>query len=177
MIDLEKRLRHVAHFPKPGVDFIDITPVLQRPDSLRDLVRQMEEAVLGLDFELIVGAESRGFIMGAPLALAMNKGFVPVRKPGKLPYRTLSVEYALEYGQDCLTMHVDAIAPGQQVLIVDDLLATGGTAKASIELVEKAGGVVAGLLFFVELTELKGREALPGGYKVYSVVKTTENPL
>lgn len=174
MIDLEKRLRHVANFPKPGIDFIDITTVLQDAESFQALIEQMKDLVKDLDFDLIVGAESRGFIMGAPLAIAMNKGFVPIRKPGKLPYKTYEVEYALEYGHDSLAMHVDAVKPGQKVLIVDDLLATGGTANANIDLVEKAGGEAVALLFFIELVELNGRAKIPAKYSVRTLVKTTE---
>lgn len=174
MIDLEKKLRHVPNFPKPGIDFIDITTVLQDPDAFQALIEQMADLVKDLDFDVIVGAESRGFIMGAPLAYAMKKGFVPIRKPGKLPYTTYEVDYSLEYGHDTLAMHTDAVQEGQKVLIVDDLLATGGTAFANIELVEKAGGIAVGLLFFIELVGLNGRQRIPEGYPIFTLVKTEE---
>ncbi len=177
MIDLEKRLRHVPNFPKAGIDFIDITTVLQDAESFQALIEQMADLVKDLDFDVIVGAESRGFIMGAPLAFAMKKGFVPIRKPGKLPYHTYEVDYALEYGHDTLAMHTDAVKEGQKVLIVDDLLATGGTASANIELVEKAGGIAVGLLFFIELVELNGRKRIPENYPIYTLVKTSEHEL
>lgn len=177
MINLEKKLRHVPHFPKQGIDFIDITTVLQDAELFQALIEQMADLVKDLDFDMIVGAESRGFIMGAPLAYAMKKGFVPIRKPGKLPYHTYEVNYALEYGHDTLAMHTDAIKKGQKVLVVDDLLATGGTAFANTELVEAAGGIVVGLLFFIELLELQGRKRIPEKYPVFTLVKTTEDKL
>lgn len=170
-MDLKTKLRHVIDFPKEGIDFIDITTVLQDPeafkycmDSFKELAEQLE------DFDIIVGSESRGFIFGAPLAYQMGKGFVPIRKKGKLPYNTIRAEYDLEYGKDVLEMHEDAIKPGQKVLIVDDLLATGGTTGANIKLVEQLGGQVVGLIYFIELSFLKGRNKL-GGYKVHSIVE------
>ena len=119
-MNLKDKLRHVLDFPKPGVDFIDITTVLSDPEAFHATIQQMEEAIRDLEVDLIIGSESRGFIMGAPLAYAMHKGFVPVRKKGKLPYKTVSVDYDLEYGQDHLEMHIDAIKPGQHVLVVAD---------------------------------------------------------
>lgn len=170
-MNLKEKLRHVYDFPKPGVDFIDITTVLADGESLVETINQMQRKVADLDFDLIIGSESRGFIMGTPLAYSLKKGFIPVRKAGKLPYETVSVKYDLEYGQDLLEMHVDAVAPGQRVLVVDDLLATGGTARAMCQLVEQLGGIVAGVLFFVELEqEFDGRKNLPG-YEVFSIVK------
>ncbi len=170
-MDLKTKLRHVIDFPKEGIDFIDITTVLQDPeafktcmDSFKELADQLE------DFDIIVGSESRGFIFGAPLAYKMGKGFVPIRKKGKLPYKTIRAEYDLEYGKDILEMHQDAIKPGQRVLIVDDLLATGGTTGANIELVEQLGGKVVGLIYFIELSFLNGRDKLKG-YKVDSIVR------
>ncbi len=158
-------------FPKEGIDFIDITTVLQDAEALKQCVDELKEKVAAVgDFDLIVGPESRGFIFGAPLAYSMNKGFVPIRKKGKLPYKTISAEYALEYGTDVLEMHEDAIKPGQRVVIVDDLLATGGTTGSNIKLVEKLGGVVAGIVYFIELSFLKGRDKLTD-YKVDSLVK------
>ncbi|NLC68339.1 MAG: adenine phosphoribosyltransferase [Clostridiaceae bacterium] len=172
-MDLESKLRHVMDFPRPGIDFIDITTVLQDAEALKDCLGQMKEKVIeiaGEDFDLIVGPESRGFIFGAPLAYMLGKGFVLIRKKGKLPYKTVSVEYELEYGKDVLEIHEDAIEPGQKVVIVDDLLATGGTSYSNIQLVKKLGGKVMGLVYFVELTYLKGREKLKD-YRVESIVK------
>lgn len=170
-MDLKSKLRHVMDFPKEGIDFIDITTVLQDPeafkccmDSFKNLTDKMD------DFDIIVGSESRGFIFGAPLAYKMGKGFVPVRKKGKLPYKTISAEYDLEYGKDILEIHADAIKKGQKVLIVDDLLATGGTSEANIKLVEQLGGSVVGLLYFIELKALDGRKRL-NGYNVDSIVE------
>ncbi|AEY66471.1 adenine phosphoribosyltransferase [Clostridium sp. BNL1100] len=170
-MNFKDKLRHVMDFPKEGIDFIDITTVLQDPEAFRacmDTFRTLAEK-MG-DFDIIVGSESRGFIFGAPLAYHMNKGFVPVRKKGKLPYKTVREEYDLEYGKDVLEMHSDAIKPGQRVLIVDDLLATGGTTQANIKLIEKLGGEVAGIVYFIELMSLNGRDKLKG-YKVDSLVK------
>lgn len=170
-MDLKEKLRHVPDFPKQGIDFIDITTVLQDNEALRQSVDEMKSLIGELgDFDLIVGPESRGFIFGAPLAYAMNKGFVPIRKRGKLPYKTVSIEYQLEYGTDILEIHEDAIKPGQRVVIVDDLLATGGTTESNIKLIEKLGGEVAGLVFFIELGFLNGRQKLKG-YEVRSIVE------
>ncbi len=169
-MDLRAKLRHVMDFPKDGIDFIDITTVLQDAEAFKacmDTFKEYAEQVG--DFDIIVGSESRGFIFGAPLAYQMGKGFVPVRKKGKLPYKTIRVEYDLEYGKDVLEMHEDAVKPGQKVLIVDDLLATGGTTEANIKLVEQLGGKVAGIIYFIELGFLEGRKKLDG-YKVNSIV-------
>lgn len=169
-MDLKEKLRHVPDFPKEGIDFIDITTVLQDADALGQSIKEMKRLAEELgDFDMIVGPESRGFIFGAPLAYAMGKGFAPIRKKGKLPYRTVGIKYDLEYGTDELEIHEDAIKPGQKVLIVDDLLATGGTTQANVRLVEKLGGKVIGLVYFIELTFLNGRERLKG-YEVKSVV-------
>ncbi|HOL91883.1 MAG TPA: adenine phosphoribosyltransferase [Clostridiales bacterium] len=169
-MDLKEKLRHVPDFPKEGIDFIDITTVLQDADALGQSIKEMKRLAEELgDFDMIVGPESRGFIFGAPLAYAMGKGFAPIRKKGKLPYKTVGIKYDLEYGTDELEIHEDAIRPGQKVLIVDDLLATGGTTQANVKLVEKLGGKVIGLVFFIELTFLNGRERLKG-YEVKSVV-------
>lgn len=159
-MDLRSHLRHIPDFPQEGINFIDITPVLQDAELFRETIRQMADAVRDLDFDLIVGAESRGFIFGAPLAYALGKGFVPVRKKGKLPAATISADYELEYSTNTLEIHQDSIAPGTRVLIVDDLLATGGTALASCQLVEALGGTVSGLLFFIELDFLQGMNKL-----------------
>ena len=170
-MDLKEKLRHVPDFPKKGIDFIDITTVLQDREALQQSIDEMKKLAMELgDFDMIVGPESRGFIFGAPLAYAMNKGFAPIRKKGKLPYKTVSIKYELEYGTDELEIHEDAIKPGQRVLIVDDLLATGGTTECNARLVEKLGGKVVGLVFFIELGFLNGREKLRS-YDVRSVVK------
>lgn len=170
-MNLKEKLRHVYDFPKEGIDFIDITTVLQDADALKECLDSLKEKILKVgDFDLIIGTESRGFIFGAPLAYILNKGFVPVRKKGKLPYKTISVEYELEYGSDILEIHEDAIKPGQKVIIVDDLLATGGTTQSNIKLVEKLGGIVSGVFFFIELEFLNGRDKLKG-YNVESIVQ------
>lgn len=170
-MDLKEKLRHVIGFPKEGIDFIDITTVLQDSEALKQCIDQMNEKISRMgDFDFIVGPESRGFIFGAPLAYITGKGFVPIRKKGKLPYKTIKVTYDLEYGTDTLEMHEDAIKPGQSVIIVDDLLATGGTTESNIKLVEKLGGKVAGIVFFIELEFLNGRDRLKG-YNVESLVK------
>ncbi|ACM61039.1 adenine phosphoribosyltransferase [Caldicellulosiruptor bescii] len=169
-MNLKEKFRHVLNFPKEGIDFIDITTVLQDKDAFKYAIDSLVNLVKDLDFELIVGPESRGFIFGAPVAYVLNKGLVLVRKKGKLPYKTVSVEYELEYGKDVLEMHIDAIKPGQKVVIIDDLLATGGTTLSNIKLVEKLGGEVVGIAYLVELTYLGGRENLKG-YDVRSVVQ------
>lgn len=155
-------VRDVPDFPRPGVLFKDITPVLASPPAMREVIDRMAAYARDLRPDLVVGIESRGFVLGMPLAMALEVGFVPVRKVGKLPAACIREEYALEYGTNTVEMHVDAVAPGQRVLVVDDLLATGGTAAASVRLVERLGGAVCGLLFLIELAFLKGREALPG---------------
>lgn len=170
-MDLKSKLRHVMDFPKEGVDFIDITTVLQDPEALKQCVDELKIKALAVgDFDLVIGPESRGFIFGAPLAYTLYKGFIPIRKKGKLPCKTIRAEYQLEYGSDILEMHEDAIKPGQKVLIVDDLLATGGTTESNIKLVEKLGGQVAGIIYFIELSFLNGRDKLKG-YNVDSLVK------
>ncbi|MCC6730099.1 MAG: adenine phosphoribosyltransferase [Chthonomonadales bacterium] len=155
-------VRDVPDFPRPGVLFKDITPVLASPPAMREVIDRMAAYARDLSPDLVVGIESRGFVLGMPLAMALEVGFVPVRKVGKLPAACIREEYALEYGTNTVEMHVDAVAPGQRVLVVDDLLATGGTAAASVRLVERLGGTVCGLLFLIELAFLKGRGALPG---------------
>lgn len=172
-MDLEKVLRHVPDFPKKGIDFIDITTVLQDAFAFRTAIDKMADLVEMVDFDIVIGSESRGFIVGAPLAYATGRGFAPVRKKGKLPYQTIQTTYELEYGSDILEMHIDAIKPGDRVLVVDDLLATGGTALANIRLAEQLGGVIAGTVFFIELEDLGGRARLEG-YPVYSLIKTRE---
>lgn len=169
-MDLSKKIRDIVDFPKEGIVFKDITPILHDPEALRSSMDQMKDKLDGVDFDLVLGPESRGFIFGVPLAYNMNKGFVPVRKKGKLPYKTKQKEYTLEYGSAVIEVHEDAIAPGQKVVIVDDLLATGGTSKAVIEMIEEMGGEVVGLVYLIELEFLKGRELLTG-YKVESLLK------
>lgn len=169
MEQLKKLIREVPDFPKAGINFYDITTLLKDPTGLEETVDALTEACRGMDIDTVIGIESRGFIFGAPLAYQLGVGFIPVRKPKKLPSDTVSVSYELEYGQDSLEMHKDAVGEGHNVLIVDDLLATGGTAKAVADLVESVGGKVAGLFFVVELDFLKGREKL-SGYQVKSLI-------
>jgi adenine phosphoribosyltransferase len=158
--DLRGLIREVPDFPKPGIRFYDITTLLKQPDAFREVIDRMADQVGDTKVDLVVGMESRGFIFSAPLAYKLNAGFVPVRKLGKLPAETIEVEYELEYGTATLEIHSDAIEKGQRVLIVDDLLATGGTVLGTIELVRRLGGEIAGLSFMVELTALKGRDHL-----------------
>lgn len=162
MEELRSLIREVPDFPKPGILFYDITTALKDPRGLALAMDLLERSVADKQIDLVVGIESRGFLFGMPLALHLGTGFALLRKPGKLPAATESVTYDLEYGSDSLEIHKDAIQAGQRVLIVDDLLATGGTAAASVELVEKVGGIVAGLSFVIELTFLKGRDRLGG---------------
>ena len=166
---LKAAIRDVPDYPKPGIIFKDITTLLKDPEAFRRATEALADHYRSQDFDLVLGIEARGFIFGGALALALGRGFVPVRKPGKLPAAVLSESYALEYGEDTVNMHVDAVAPGQRVILFDDLLATGGTLAATAALVEKAGGVVAGIGVVIELAFLKGREAL-AGYEVYSIV-------
>ena len=167
---LRERIREIPDFPKPGILFYDITTLLKDPAAYREAIDLMLEPYQGERIDIVVGMESRGFIFSAPMAYQLNAGLVPVRKLGKLPAETITVEYALEYGSNTLEIHRDAIQAGQQVLIVDDLLATGGTVKGTIELVERLKGEVVGLAFLVELEFLKGRDRLDGR-KVTSVIK------
>jgi|SRR5579859_5388915 adenine phosphoribosyltransferase len=169
-LNLESWIRDVPDFPQKGILFKDITPLLQDGKAFRASIDRLAAHYAGAGIEAVIGVESRGFIFGAPLAYQLNCGFVPVRKFGKLPAKTVNVEYALEYGTNVVEVHTDAIKPGQRVLIVDDLLATGGTVMAAIELVEKLGGHIAGIAFLVELTFLKGREQLQG-YDVFALIK------
>ena len=166
---LKGRIRDVADFPSPGIVFRDLTPLLVDAEALRIAVDSLADAFAGRRVDKVVGIEARGFILAAPVAYRLGAGFVPVRKPGKLPWRTEGEEYALEYGVDRLEMHADGVAAGDQILVVDDVIATGGTAAATVRLVERLGGTVAGLGFLVELTFLAGREKL-GGHDVVSIV-------
>ncbi len=162
-------IRDVPDFPKPGILFKDITPVLQDPEAFGRVIDLIAEHHAGDGVEAVVGMESRGFIFGAPLALRMGVPFVPVRKAGKLPADTEKVSYSLEYGEATIEIHRDALAPGQRVLVVDDLLATGGTAAATIELIERLDAVVVGCTFVIELAFLDGRSRLPSGM-VHSLI-------
>jgi adenine phosphoribosyltransferase len=167
--DLRSRIRNIPDFPRPGIVFKDITPLLLDPGSLQLAVRELADWARPRQVDFVVAAEARGFILGAALALELDAGFVPARKPGKLPSETVSAEYILEYGVDALEMHADALADGARVLIHDDLLATGGTAAALAELVEGVGGNVAGFAFLVELEFLEGRRRLDG-YDVHALI-------
>lgn len=162
MNDLKSLIREVPDFPKPGINFYDITTLLKNPEGWRTTIDALKEHYAGLEVDVVVGIEARGFIFAPAMAYALGAGFVPVRKPGKLPAETETVEYALEYGTDRLQIHKDAIRPGMRVLILDDVLATGGTAAAVASLVERMGGLVAGLGFVIELDFLNGRSKLDG---------------
>ena len=170
-MNLAETVRAIPDTPIPGVTFRDITTTLQDPDALHEAIQQMCEILKDVDFDVVVGSESRGFIFGVPIAYAMHKGFVPVRKPGQLPYKVISKEYSLEYGTDKLEMHIDAIKPGQKVVIVDDLIATGGTSKAMIELIEEAGGEVVDTVFFIELSSEFDCKGALAPYPVHSVLQ------
>ncbi len=173
MEDLKVMIREVPDFPKPGINFYDITTLLKDPQGLRRTLNHMTGHYNETEIDTIIGIESRGFIFAVPMAQHLGTGFVPVRKPGKLPHVTASASYDLEYGKDTLEIHRDAIGDGHKVLIVDDLLATGGTAKACAELVREVGGNVIGLAFLVELTFLNGRDRLKD-YNVHSFIKYDE---
>ncbi len=170
MDNLKSKIRHVPDFPKAGILFYDITTLLQDPSGLRDAVDSMTAPFAGQGIELVVGIESRGFIFGAAVADRLGAGFAPVRKPGKLPSTTIRASYDLEYGSDALEIHDDAVKAGQRVLIVDDLLATGGTAKAAVDLIGRLGGQVHALAFLIELVGLNGRDKLTG-QTLHSVLK------
>jgi adenine phosphoribosyltransferase len=169
-VDLEAKIRDIPDFPKRGIVFKDIMPLLSDPEALHDTVERLAEFAEPRKPDVVLGAEARGFILGAALAYRLGCGFVAARKPGKLPWRTISAKYALEYGFDALELHADAVAHGARVLVHDDLLATGGTAKAKIDLVEQLGGTVVGLAFVIELEFLNGREKL-AGYDICSLIR------
>ncbi|NJN58831.1 MAG: adenine phosphoribosyltransferase [Leptolyngbyaceae cyanobacterium SL_5_9] len=160
-MDLKSLIRDIPDFPKPGILFRDITTLLRNPEGLRYTVDILAERCADLSADYVVGMESRGFIFGTPLAYRLGIGFIPVRKPGKLPAAVHSVKYELEYGMDCLEVHQDAFHPGSRILIVDDLIATGGTAAATAELIERSGCELVGFGFIIELTDLGGRDRLP----------------
>lgn len=174
MKKLEEYVRSIPDFPEPGIIFRDITTMLQDADGLSLAVDEIRRSLAQLDYDVIAGPESRGFIFGVPVAYAEHKGFVPIRKKGKLPCETIAVEYDLEYGSAVIEMHVDAIRPGQKVVIIDDLIATGGTTRAMIKLIEKLGGQVVRICFVIELAGLKGRERLKG-YDVSSLIRYEGN--
>lgn len=169
MHEVEKYIRSIPDFPEPGIIFRDITTVTQDPEGLKLAIDSMAEKIKDLDFDVIVGLEARGFIFGMPIAYLLGKSFVLIRKRGKLPCETISESYDLEYGQAEIEIHTDAIKPGQKVVLVDDLIATGGTIEAAIKLIERLGGEVVDNLFLVELAGLKGREKL-SNYRVDAVV-------
>ena len=168
-MDLNKYIATIEGFPKEGISFKDITPLLQDGDAFNYTINKLIDFAKKQGADVIVGPESRGFIFGTPVAFGLNIGFVPIRKPGKLPRETIEYNYDLEYGSNTLCMHLDAIKPGQKVVIIDDLLATGGTVEAAIKLIEKLGGEVVGLAFLIELDELKGKDKLKG-YKIFSLL-------
>ncbi|MCL2610429.1 MAG: adenine phosphoribosyltransferase [Defluviitaleaceae bacterium] len=168
--ELKNFVRNIPNFPIEGIQFKDITTVLKDPKGFKLAIDAMMEKLKGLEFDIIIGPESRGFIFGTPLAITMGKGFVPARKKGKLPSEVISKTYTLEYGENTIEIHKDAIKPGQKIVIADDLLATGGTCKAVCELVESVGAEVVSIVFFIELLELAGREALKD-YNVQSIIR------
>ena len=159
---LKSRIREVPDFPKPGINFYDITTLLRDPEGYKAAIESLSAPFAGAGIDIVVGIESRGFILGGAVADRLGAGFCPIRKPGKLPSKTLRESFSLEYGSDAIEIHHDAIASGQRVLIVDDVLATGGTARATLDLVRRLGGVVQGVAFLIELTFLRGRDRLAG---------------
>jgi adenine phosphoribosyltransferase len=171
MEELKQIIREVPDFPKPGILFYDVTTLFKDPEGLRRVVDLLTERYQDRGIRKIIGIESRGFILGPILAYNLGAGFVPVRKKGKLPAKTLSVSYELEYGIDTLEIHEDAVEPGEKVLVVDDLIATGGTAAATVEMVQKLGGDLVGLAFLIELTFLNGRAKIPSGVEVFSLLQ------
>lgn len=170
MDHLKQLIREVPDFPKPGINFFDITTLLQDKDGFRQTIEALKAQYIGKPIDLVAGIEARGYFFAPAVALALNAGFIPVRKPGKLPWKKRGVDYALEYGMDRLEMHADAIKPGQNVLVIDDVLATGGTASAVGQLIELIGGHVVGFGFVIELTFLSGREKL-AGHELFSLLK------
>jgi len=169
-LNLKDYIRDIPDFPKPGILFRDITPLLADRRALRETINRLSRKFKNKKVDVVVAAEARGFILGGAVAQKLNAGFAPVRKKGKLPWQTHSAEYALEYGVDSLEIHKDAFKRGARVLVLDDLLATGGTARAIIDLVKRLGGKIVGVCFLIELTDLRGRQKLEG-YPAYSVIK------
>jgi adenine phosphoribosyltransferase len=169
-MDLKQHIRNVPDFPKPGILFYDITTLLRDPQGYRATIDQLATPYKGKGIDAVIGIESRGFILGAAVAQELGAGFIPVRKPGKLPATVIKESYNLEYGKDALEIHVDAIEKGQKVLVVDDVLATGGTAAATVQLVRKLGGDLQGMAFLIELLFLDGKAKLPGE-QVFSVLQ------
>lgn len=169
-MDLKIKIRDIPDFPKPGIGFKDITPLLQDAEAFRYAIDSIAKHYSNDGVDLILGAEARGFIVGGALAYRLKAGFIPARKPGKLPHHVTKAEYELEYGMDTLEMHMDAIKPGDRVLVVDDVLATGGTASAKVDLVEQLGGKVVGVAFLIELSFLNGRSKL-GNHDVFSLIQ------
>lgn len=169
-MELKNKIRIVENFPKQGISFKDVTPLLQDKDALKETIKEIVEYLKDKEIDLIAGPEARGFLFGVPVAVELGIGFIPVRKPGKLPFETIGIEYELEYGSNRLEIHKDAVKPGQRVAIVDDLLATGGTVEAATELIQSAGAEVASLAFVIELTGLKGRDKLKG-HDIMSLIK------
>ncbi|KMK75723.1 adenine phosphoribosyltransferase [Alkalihalobacillus pseudalcaliphilus] len=172
-MDFKEHLTIVEDYPKEGIRFIDITTLMQNGEAYRHAVDQMAEYAKSKQADVVIGPEARGFVVGCPIAYSLQKGFVPVRKKGKLPREVIEVDYGLEYGKDCLTIHKDSIQKGQRVLIADDLLATGGTIEATIKMVEELGGEVVGIAFLIELGFLSGRERLKG-YDIFSLTTYDE---
>ena len=167
--EIEKYILTIPDFPKEGIMFRDVTTIMQSPEGLRLAIDSLAEKLEGLDFDLVVGPESRGFVFGTPVAYKLGKGFIPVRKKGKLPRATVSQKYELEYGSAEMEVHADAIKPGQKVVIVDDLIATGGSTECAVKLVEKLGGEVVKIVFIIELAGLNGRDRLKG-YDIDSLI-------
>jgi adenine phosphoribosyltransferase len=173
-LDIRKHIRSIPDFPKPGIMFRDITPLLATPAAFREVIRRFAAHFGNHGIDTVLAAEARGFIFAAPLALELDASFIPVRKPGKLPFNTHAFHYELEYGSDALEMHIDALREGNRVLLVDDLLATGGTMQACVRLTEAAGATVAGCAFVIELDPLQGRERLKP-HDVYSLVRYADD--
>jgi adenine phosphoribosyltransferase len=169
-MELAQLVRSIPDFPVKGILFRDITTLIRDGEALQEVIDTLVERYIDRDVEVVAAVEARGWIFGAPLAYELGAGFVPIRKPSKLPADTISISYSLEYGTNTLEMHKDAIAPGAKVLLVDDLLATGGSAKAATQLIEKLGGKVVGVAFLIELVDLHGRDALKG-YDLYSMIQ------
>ena len=169
-IDLKNKIRSIPDFPKKGIIFRDITPVLQDSKAFKFLIKELIKPYKNKKIDKVVGIDARGFLLAAPIAYKLGAGLCIVRKKGKLPYQTVSQNYSLEYGEETIEMHKDSILPGEKVIIVDDVIATGGTLKATVDLVEKLGGKIVGISVFIELRDLKGREKLKG-YKFYSLIK------